>query len=1421
LSMVYSIKADDTFATTVTSDQLRSALMTVSLFSDWFELWSRIDGNNYSYPVLYFDSDYWEDMAESVNTNQDVIIITTPEQLSYIAYAVNYEEFYFEGKTVMLGNNISLSGRIWTPIGYADDIVGVRAFKGTFDFAGYRVTGITSVGMKPKEASATVKHHYSGLFGYTQGAVIKNAIIGSETDKDAYVLSSDNYIGALVAYAEDTEIIGNVENYITVIGGTDYIGGIVGYYKANRDITTDATFVNHGYLNNQEKLNPTDPKTSYEGGIFGYIETGSFTYTIESALYCYNEETIVNVDSYIAGIVGYVDGNFAITDFAHSCVDIDADGNYIAGIAGYVTGKLAINNVSNCGDIVARGAVGYVAGIVGYAGAIEFDVAKNDVCDCPCDACIDTDTGCDVNNSATISAINAAGFVSGIAGFVGDAQDSTLNTALNTGAIITSTTYAVDYVANIIGKIEGNLNVDISITNEYAGTLYGRNYVASLIGYVGGNITYSTGNGATLVNTPSSIIATGDYVAGMIGYIGGDMAISTANNLVQIESAGVDGYVGGIIGMSEGSVTADTLSNNATIVAAGGHVGGVIGSASKELKITTSITNNEIVTTTGVLGYVGGIAGYAGAISIEEVSNNANVVAMSVDNTSGYIAGLIGAVGNEKATTGVLKSAVNNGAVLTKDTDSPNYVAGLVGSVESSLYVDSTLINNYDGTLYGTDYVAGLIGYAGSNITYSTGTGAVLDSKSNISALGNYVAGLIGEIDGNLSVNTMTLAVDDALVEATGSVGYVAGLVGYAKSNINISNSALNVANVSSYGDYVGGLFGAVLGNIDASETLDISDYNLLNKGSVSALGNYVAGIVGYVNGSLSLDKSQNQGVVLAEGETGFVGGIAGYADSITVTTSVDSIGIITATNVINDVITANANASVKSQAIYADATLGKGFVGGLVGYIANTSSINNAVVTAVISTQSDAYAPNYVAGAIGRIDGDLNVTIGITYDRNGTINGGSYVGGIIGYIDGSIIGATDSYLINKATINTVGDYTAGIVGSINGTMTVSTATNTGANIKTSGSYVGGIVGNSNNDITITSVSNIANIGFGAVGSGDYLGGIIGRTTGIVTINDATNDGNITSSGNVGYVAGIIAYAEAININTAINNGDLNAHSISSDVGGYVAGVVAYANSGDVDNTLNVATNTGDIATSGSYVGGIVAKINSSLLSNDVNTYLNDSTSVVGKNYVAGVASYVEGRITVDTVINKASVKGTGEVGYVAGNIARANGIVINSATNNGSVEAMNIVNTIVDDVYTSGYVGGIAAFIGNFENTNSILNSAVNNGAIKTSTTAGPNFVAGIIANIDGGLQVDETLDNTYTGTIYVTDYVSCIIGEVVIKWKNYSKVRNFVTNPIGIIVILLCGFFFIEGFIYLESIYQKKQNKENECEDKIEDSK
>lgn len=81
-------------------------------------------------------------------------------------------------------------------------------------------------------------------------------------------------------------------------------------------------------------------------------------------------------------------------------------------------------------------------------------------------------------------------------------------------------------------------------------------------------------------------------------------------------------------------------------------------------------------------------------------------------------------------------------------------------------------------------------------------------------------------------------------------------------------------------------------------------------------------------------------------------------------------------------------------------------------------------------------------------------------------------------------------------------------------------------------------------------------------------------------------------------------------------------------------------------------------------------------------------------------------------------------------------------------------------------------------------------------------------IVKIEGSLITTRGIYKEITSDDEPFD-VSYIIGEVVCVWKSYGKIRDFVTNPLGIITILLCGFLFIEGFNYLESSYKEKNLK------------
>lgn len=85
-------------------------------------------------------------------------------------------------------------------------------------------------------------------------------------------------------------------------------------------------------------------------------------------------------------------------------------------------------------------------------------------------------------------------------------------------------------------------------------------------------------------------------------------------------------------------------------------------------------------------------------------------------------------------------------------------------------------------------------------------------------------------------------------------------------------------------------------------------------------------------------------------------------------------------------------------------------------------------------------------------------------------------------------------------------------------------------------------------------------------------------------------------------------------------------------------------------------------------------------------------------------------------------------------------------------------------------------------------------------------------IVKIDGNVITTRGINEETNNTDDEPFDVSCIIGEVVYVWKSYGKIKSFVTSPIGIIVILLSGFFIVEGFNYLENKYKDKDKIKNQ---------
>jgi len=233
--------------------------------------------------------------------------LSTPEELQAFSYIVGGIAGYTKNasaKAVLL-NDIDMTGQTtWLPIGTSS-----TPFKGTFDGQGHSIQNIV---IKTGKS-------YSGLFGMTSGAIIKNfSISGTLT------VSEGSTEHGVVGYASgttitdvhsslnitaskantDTRHLGGIAGTIaakTTItrcsyagtlndAGTDTAGGIAGYADGTDNVITHS--INYGTV--KSRGNETNT-----GGILGYVNYAGFK--ISS---CANVGTVSGKEAYAGQILG-------------------------------------------------------------------------------------------------------------------------------------------------------------------------------------------------------------------------------------------------------------------------------------------------------------------------------------------------------------------------------------------------------------------------------------------------------------------------------------------------------------------------------------------------------------------------------------------------------------------------------------------------------------------------------------------------------------------------------------------------------------------------------------------------------------------------------------------------------------------------------------------------------------------------------------------------------------------------------------------------------------------------------------------------------------------------------------------------------------------------------------------------------------
>jgi hypothetical protein len=276
---------------------------------------------------------------------------------------------------------------------------------------------------------------------------------------------------------------------------------------------------------------------------------------------------------------------------------------------------------------------------------------------------------------------------------------------------------------------------------------------------------------------------------------------------------------------------------------------------------------------------------------------------------------------------------------------------------------------------------------------------------------------------------------------------------------------------------------------------------------------------------------------------------------------------------------------------------------GGITGYLNGgtiTSSYNTGDVT--IPASSLSYAGG-IAGNIAVYTG-VGGTIGGTIENNNnsgkvtaastaaSANLDAHSGGIAGYVgsSGVIRHSSNSGDVSSTSNGTFSlSHAGGIAGRILGT--IENDNNTGkvtAKSDNTNAYSGGIVGYVSGGGSVKNAHNYDNVSATVTSSGNaYAGGIAGYMTGGGSVANSHNTDNISATASVdgqsfaGGIAGLVSGALA-EIKTSYNNGEIYAVSSSLSASG---GIVGKTENGGGTSLISNCYNTNYIYASASKVG--------------------------------------------------------------------------------------------------------------------------------------------------------------------------------------------------------------------------------------------
>lgn len=378
--------------------------------------------------------------------------------------------------------------------------------------------------------------------------------------------------------------------------------------------------------------------------------------------------------------------------------------------------------------------------------------------------------------------------------------------------------------------------------------------------------------------------------------------------------------------------------------------------------------------------YVGFIGKNYGSVSNVTVTGN-------IEGKS-YVGAVVAYNGRGAETTGAEESAFVNGeisfCVSHATVKGQSNVGGIAGFNNGEISKCKSF-----GKISGKSYSSNttpinLGGIAG----YSAGRIVECENRAELSSDFNTlnVGGIAGQMTGDLY-----FSYNYGNISGTKYVGGVVGYYGTVTDDENDRNSFFGNMSYEELMNYLGD-------DTEDGEQIDgrvHAIYYAVNEGKITAKS-HVGGILGYSEVELPLSLSVNSGDILAEGG-GYAGGIIGYGEALTVTSSINS-GSVNGSGS-----TAKYSGGIGG---YVDSVVGsmstgeisaEDYAGGIAGYA--SGALRGNYSSSIVITPNSAHNAGDIAGA----SGSFNESMG---DFEGNVTDNYYVGSV-GGIGGIEYGAS------------------------------------------------------------------------------------------------------------------------------------------------------------------------------------------------------------------------------------------------------------------------------------------------------------------------------------------------------------------------------------------------------------------------------